>query len=103
VRALRAPVIASLIVQKIAAGDASDKVGLSGRCSPATCKLHEDDSLAFCGTVVGKAVLAGGLACDRVTSVTSVSLIELDVVGRDEQPIEGLTLAVAYFTPFLDS
>lgn len=40
---------------------------------------------------------------DRVTTVTSISLIELDVVGHDEQPIEGLTLAVAYFALFLNT
>lgn len=38
-----------------------------------------------------------------MTTVTSGSLIELDVVGHDEQPTEGLTLAVARFALFLDN
>jgi hypothetical protein len=38
-----------------------------------------------------------------VTTVTPVSPIELDVVGHDEQPTEGLTLAVAHLTLFPNS
>lgn len=51
---------------------------------------------------LGKSALAE--VCDNVTAiVTSVSPIELDVVGHDEQPTEGLTLAVAHFTLSLDT
>jgi len=38
-----------------------------------------------------------------VTTVTSVFPIELDVVVHDEQPTEGLSLAVAHFAPFSGS
>jgi len=43
------------------------------------------------------------LSCDCVTIVTSVSPNELDVVGHDEQPTEGLTLAVTHFPLLPDS
>ena len=39
---------------------------------------------------------------DHVTTVTSLSPIELDLVGHDEQPTEGPTLAVAHLSIYLD-